>query len=399
MRHAETRQWGGAILRGGPGPRAEWAAGRRSSPAAARPPSLGRRRSADAREPPPALPAAPPRSARASPPPPPPPASGLVPAAFSLLVEEKKNNNSSGSGSPVLLREPPRPPRDKTRHEPGLALLRAGPRAQPAAGSLVETAPRARRDAPGPRPPPPAPRRPLPREPAEHASAHGVARRGQVSACPAARPRAAPAFPSGPGPGRGVGGVGRSPPPLTSPHTRPGSAPRRPVCSRARPRTRGAGGAPGPVPPGGPARPVRSAAAPRARLAARPCSRWTCLRLNRFVRLNYRPAWGQERKSRAGTALLCVRVSACEDVCGSGELGEHFTLKSHLHVRGSSLFVFPDSRSALCVIATLRNQKPLAAERGFFGGCVSSALGGRAAPIFMFLFFIFFVRSWKDEKS
>lgn len=38
MRHAGPRQWRGAILRGGPGPSAEWAVGRYSSPAAARPP-------------------------------------------------------------------------------------------------------------------------------------------------------------------------------------------------------------------------------------------------------------------------------------------------------------------------------------------------------------------------
>lgn len=37
-RHAEPHQWRGAILRGGPGPSGEWAAGRRS-PAAAPPPS------------------------------------------------------------------------------------------------------------------------------------------------------------------------------------------------------------------------------------------------------------------------------------------------------------------------------------------------------------------------
>lgn len=118
VRHAETRQWRGAILRGGPAPSAEWAVGRCSSPAAARPPSLRRSCSTDAREPPPALPASSssrtpetlsPLGSRPPPLPPPSLASYIVSASFSLLVEEgkkkTKNNPPSSSGSPLALRK------------------------------------------------------------------------------------------------------------------------------------------------------------------------------------------------------------------------------------------------------------------------------------------------------
>lgn len=131
VRHVKTRQWRGAILRGGPDPSAEWAVGRCSSPAAARPPSLRRRCSTDAREPPPALPASSssrtpetlsPLGSRPPPLPPPSLASYIVSASFSLLVEEKKKTQPT-----IILREPPRPQKNKTRHEPGLALLRDWP--------------------------------------------------------------------------------------------------------------------------------------------------------------------------------------------------------------------------------------------------------------------------------
>lgn len=237
VRHAETRQWRGAILRGGPAPSAEWAVGRCSSPAAARPPSLRRRCSTDAREPPPALPASSssrtpetlsPLGSRPPPLPPPSLASYIVSASFSLLVEEGKKKNKKQPT--IILREPPRPQKNKTRHEPGLALLRdwpseeegawwrphrrsregspRSPASVPAAGPSSARAPR-----------PPAPRAsrrvaPLSREPAEHTSVDGVARPGKVSGQLA---RAWRLFSSlAPGPGHGARG-GRDPRP---PHVR-----------------------------------------------------------------------------------------------------------------------------------------------------------------------------------
>lgn len=122
----------------------------------------------------------------------------------------------------IILPEPPRPQKNKTRHEPGLSLLKDWPSAEARWGPHErsrEGSPRSPwlcsrgRPALGPSPAAPAPRAcspvpPLSREPAEHTSIDGVAHPGEVS-LRVARARRLPAVVA-PRPGRGGGAGPRS---------------------------------------------------------------------------------------------------------------------------------------------------------------------------------------------